>query len=147
MLRAAAALLLLATAGCQNTITGEAALPGVGDAERALVVRHVDDGNAAAAKGSAAQQELYRKTQHPDFHSGICQLNGLTVLTEPVWSTLRPDPKWSPGGNSIPPRGNVYVVAVSVSTRRDNTTVGNQIGSQHVVVLNGMAYGFAPCPN
>ncbi|MFB9905081.1 hypothetical protein [Allokutzneria oryzae] len=111
------------------------------------MVRYFADGNAAAAKGSSVQQELFRRTQHPDFSSGMCQLDGVTVVVDPIWSTLRPDPKWTPDGNANPPRGNVYAIAVSVSARRAQTTVGNQIGSQHVVVLNGMAYGFAPCMN
>jgi hypothetical protein len=40
----------------------------------------------------------------------------------------------------------VYVVAVTVTVQRGQSTLGVQVGSMHVVVLDGTAYGFAPCP-
>jgi hypothetical protein len=64
-------------------------------------------------------------------------------------STLRIDPDWVPpdsGRNATHPRGMVYVLGVSVSIRQDGALLGEQIGSQRVVVLEGKAYGFAPCP-
>jgi hypothetical protein len=48
--------------------------------------------------------------------------------------------------NGTHPRGLVYVLGVSVSIRQDGALLGEQIGSQRVVILDGKAYGFAPCP-
>ncbi len=64
-------------------------------------------------------------------------------------STLRVDPDWVPPGagkRASHPRGAVYVLGVSVSIREGGALLGQQIGSQRVVILDGKAYGFAPCP-
>lgn len=102
--------------------------------------------NAAARAGSAAQQEFFDRTQHPDFTGQVCELGGLTVQLDPAMSTLRPDPHYLPDGTR-PPRGEVFVVGVEVTVRRDGTITGRQVGSQHVVLLDGTARGFAPCPS
>ncbi|MBQ6641017.1 MAG: hypothetical protein IJH84_08285 [Saccharopolyspora sp.] len=102
--------------------------------------------NAAARQGSAAQQEFFDRTQHPEFGDQVCELDGLTVQLEPALSTLRPDPGYSPDGAG-PPRGKVFVVGVEVTVRRDGTITGRQVGSQHVVLLDGTTHGFAPCPS
>lgn len=101
--------------------------------------------NAAAFEDSAAQEEFFRRTQHPDFTGEICQLDGATVESEPVYSTLRRDPHFEPDGTG-PARGETWVVAVEVTTRRDGVIVGRQIGSQHLVLLDDRMFGFAPCP-
>ena len=63
-------------------------------------------------------------------------------------STFRTVPEWVPpeSRSDDPPRGTIYVLGVSVSVRRQGALLGEQIGSQRVVVLNGKAYGFSPCP-
>ncbi|QGK71738.1 hypothetical protein GIY23_21455 [Allosaccharopolyspora coralli] len=101
--------------------------------------------NAAAFENSAAQQDFFRRTQHPDFTGEICALGGATVESEPVYSTLRPDPDFEPDGAG-PARGDTWVVAVEVTTRQDGVVVGRQIGSQHLVQLDDRMFGFAPCP-
>lgn len=110
-----------------------------------LAHEYFDANNAAARHGPAAQQDFLRHTQHPDFLGQTCELSGLTVDLIPAWSTLRPDPSFSPNGAR--PRGDVWVVAVEVTTRREDALEGKQIGSQHLVFLDGRAYGFAPCPS
>ncbi|KAA5829149.1 hypothetical protein F1721_26130 [Saccharopolyspora hirsuta] len=101
--------------------------------------------NAAARSGPEAQQEFFRRTQHPDFTDRSCDLGGTTVELDPAMSTLRPDPGYAPDG--LPPRGEVWVVGVEVTTRTAGTVTGHQIGSQHLVVLDGRLHGFAPCPS
>lgn len=158
---------VLAVGGCSTRVPGEPVpdsrpLP----AHRALVSGYFDAVNAAAGQGSAAQERLFARTQHPDFRDRQCSLRGLTVTAEPAYSTLHTDPDWLPPLADDPPRGTVYVVAATVNVQRtagqrrtgqggagqsgagqDSVEVlGTQIGSVHVVVLNGVAYGFAPCP-
>jgi hypothetical protein len=108
--------------------------------------QYFEDNNAAARQGPRAQQDFFRRTQHPDFTDQTCELGDMTVDLQPALSTLRPDPGFAPGGAG-PPRGEVWAVGVEVTTRRGDAVVGRQIGSQHVVVLNDRAYGFAPCPS
>ncbi|MBP2475868.1 hypothetical protein JOF53_004740 [Crossiella equi] len=138
------ALLLLVTA-CTAGVPGTASPAPPAAVDAGLVAAYFTEGLAAARAGTAAQQAFLRRTQHPDFREGACELGDLVLLVEPVLSTLRPDPEWPAGGRGVP-RGRVYVVAVSVTARRADTTVGNQVGSQHVVVLDSTTYGFAPCP-
>lgn len=132
-------VLLLATiapAGCTRD-------PAVSD--RQLVADYFKAANAAAHEDPAAQRRFFDTTQHPDFRGARCPLDGATVVVRPTLSTLRPDPDWVPAGAAAPPRGTAYVVAVTTTVRRDGVEVGTQIGSQHVVTLDGRGYGFAPC--
>ncbi|MGH3907346.1 MAG: hypothetical protein ACRDTE_24695 [Pseudonocardiaceae bacterium] len=142
-----AALLVAVLAGCTSRIPGE---PVVGtrslDAHRALVSRYFDAVNAAAGQGSAAQERLFAHTQHPDFRDLQCPLQGLTVTADPAYSTLHTDADWRPPLAEAAPRGTVYVIAATVAVQRRTEVLGSQIGTLHVVVLDGMAYGFAPCP-
>lgn len=141
-----AAALLVATVlgGCAQAVPDRTAAPPAAD--RALVTSYFAAVNEAARQGSAAQQRFLDDTQHPDFRHARCPLDGLTLEIEPAMTTLRPDPEWTPPGADAPPRGSVYVVAVTVTMLDENVEVAEQIGSQHVVVLNGTAYGFAACP-
>ena len=101
--------------------------------------------NDAARLSSPAQEEFFRRTQHPDFTAHSCPLGGVTVESEPVYSTLRRDPHFRPDGDARA-RGETWVIAVEVTTRREGEIVGRQIGSQHLVRLDDRMYGFAPCP-
>lgn len=130
-------LLLAVLVGCTRG-------PAVSD--RQLVADYFSASNAAAHQGAAAQQRFLDATQHPDFRGARCPLDGATVVIRPTMSTLRPDPAWVPAGATAPPRGTVHVVAVTATVRRDGLELGTQIGSQHVVTLDGRGYGFAPCP-
>jgi hypothetical protein len=125
--------------------TGCSAVPDE-PAQWRLSRQYFRDNNAAAALGPQAQQNFFQRTQHPDFADRTCDLAGSTVDLDPAFSTLRPDPGFSPGG-ALPPRGDVWVIGVEVTTRRDGGVSGRQIGSQHLVFLDGRAYGFAPCPS
>ncbi|TWF94818.1 hypothetical protein [Saccharopolyspora dendranthemae] len=102
------------------------------------------DNNAAAAAGPQAQQEFFRRTQHPDFTDNTCELDDLTVRLDPAWSTLRPDPGFATDG--VVPRGEIWAIGVEVTTRANGSATGHQIGSQHLVVLDGRTFAFAPCP-
>ena len=118
--------------------------PRESEAQR-LIRQYFEENNAAARQGTQAQQVFLRRTQHPDYTSQTCELAGVTVDLDPAMPTLRPDPAFSPSG--APPRGQVWVIAVEVTVRHNDVVVGKQIGSQHVVVLDGRTYGFAPCPS
>lgn len=142
-----AVVAVLAPGGCTNRVPGE---PVAGsrplDAHRTLVSRYFDAVNAAASQGAAAQERLFADTQHPDFRDLQCPLQGLTVTADPAYSTLHIDADWHPPLAEAPPRGTVYVIAATVAVQRSTEVLGSQIGTLHVVVLDGIAYGFAPCP-
>ena len=146
--RRAAALLviLLALTGCGRTVTGSPSALPVVDEDQSLVAEYFERNNAAADEGSAAQRSFLSDTQHPDFSDDQCNLGDLTLMISPALTTLRPDVGWRPLNSDEAPRGRVYVVAVTVTVQRGTAPVGTQIGSVHVVVLDGSAYGFAPCP-
>lgn len=137
---------VLAVAGCATRISGDAVGTGLLPTDRALVAGYFDAVNAAAERGSTAQQQLFARDQHPDFRDRLCSLDGLTITADPAYSTLRTDPDWRPDPNDEPPRGTVYVIAADVTIEQDGTVLANQIGSVHVVILEGSAYGFSPCP-
>lgn len=134
---AAGILVALLAAGCW-------AAPS--ESEQARSARkYFADNNTAARGGPHAQQEFFGTTQHPDFTAQVCELGELTVDLEPALTTLRPDPGFSPTGTS-PPRGDLWVVGVEVTTRRSGTVIGRQIGSLHLAFLGDQVFGFAPCP-
>ncbi|MFD1050822.1 hypothetical protein ACFQ1S_37455, partial [Kibdelosporangium lantanae] len=83
-------------------------------------------------------------TRHPDFLDLLCDLQGATVTADPSMTTLRLDQTWAPQGRGRP-RGTVYAVAVLLSVRKDGQAIGQQTGSERIVVLDGSAYGFMPC--
>jgi hypothetical protein len=146
---------LLALTGCTTTIAGTptsagaGAGGGAGTADRGLVEGYYSELNASGDEGAATQREFLRRTQHPDYADELCDLGDITLHVEPAMSTLRVDPDWVPpgaGGDSSAPSGLVYVLGVSITIRQDGALLGEQIGSQRIVVLDGRAYGFAPCP-
>ncbi|CAM3445900.1 hypothetical protein KIPE111705_09095 [Kibdelosporangium persicum] len=140
-MRAALASVVL-LAGCSTAVAGS---PVAGDgSDKDLIAGYFAAFDAAAARGSEAQQEFLRRTQHPDFTDRICELPGVTITVQPTMSTLRPDTKWAPEGANHP-RGDVYVVAVSLTVVKDGQVLGDQIGSERIVVLDGTVYGFMPC--
>jgi hypothetical protein len=143
---------LLALTGCTTSIAGTPVAAGSGSAgeqDRGLVEEYYDELNASGDEGAATQREFLRRTQHPDFADELCDLGDLTLHVDPAMSTLRVDPGWIPpgeGGDSTQPSGLIYVLGVSITIRQDGALLGEQIGSQRIVVLDGRAYGFAPCP-
>ena len=142
------ACLLIAT-GCSSAVAGTPVAAGSRGQDRQLVEDYFTELNAAGADGPATQRDFLRRSQHPDYADALCELGDLTLTIDPAMSTLRVDPDWVPpdaGRNAEHPRGLVYVLGVSVSIRQDGALLGEQIGSQRVVVLDGKAYGFAPCP-
>ncbi|MBB5806431.1 hypothetical protein F4560_006199 [Saccharothrix ecbatanensis] len=138
---------VLTLAGCTSTITGTARPLRVTDVERELVTGYFADLNEAGGQGTSEQRDLLKDTQHPDFRDEDCELPAGTIKVQPTMSTLRLDPQWAPPGEDEHPRGVVLVVAVTLTVVQEGTEIGSQIGSQHVVLLNGKAYGFAPCVN
>ncbi len=148
MSRAVAAVLcVLALAACGPQVTGTARPLRITDVERELVSSYFTALNEAGGQGVAKQHELLADTQHPDYRDGDCKLPAGTIKVQPTMSTLRLDPDWTPPGEDKHPRGVVLVLAVTLTVVQDGTEVGSQIGSQHIVLLNGKAYGFAPCAN
>ncbi|GAB1507962.1 hypothetical protein [Actinophytocola sp. KF-1] len=139
----------LLIAGCTSAVAGMPRAEDSPDDDRRLVQEYFDDLNAAAEDGPATQRDFLRRSQHPDYTDDLCDLGDLTLNIDPAMSTLRVDPDWVPpdaGRDAAHPRGLVYVLGVSISIRQDGALLGEQIGSQRVVVLDGKAYGFAPCP-
>ena len=135
--------------GCTTAVVGLPRPAASPDDDRELVSEYFDELNAAAEEGPATQRDFLRRSQHPDYTDELCDLGDLTLNVEPAMSTLRVDPDWVPpdaGRDAAHPRGLVYVLGVSISIRQDGALLGEQIGSQRVVVLDGRAYGFAPCP-
>lgn len=140
------ALVLLAVGGCTTTVPGSPSIIAADNGARALAVEYFAELNDAGRAGPARQRDFLRRSQHPDFTDRLCDLGDLTLEIEPALSTFRPDPKWVPDDATASPRGTVYVVGVSVSIRRQGALLAEQIGSQRVVILEGRAYGFTPCP-
>jgi len=144
------AVLGMALTGCSTQIAGTPAPVSTRSSggDRGLVEAYFTDLNASADEGTTSQRDFLRRTQHPDFSDRLCDLGDLVLHIEPAMSTLRADPEWVPpeSRSDDPPRGSVYVLGVSVSVRQQGAILGEQIGSERVVVLNGKAYGFSPCP-
>lgn len=145
---AAAALLLLT--GCSTRVAGQPGpvtsnSPG---GDRGVVEKYFTELNASGDDGTSTQRDFLRRTQHPDYTDRLCDLGDLILHVEPAMSTFRSDPGWVPPDSrtSEPPRGTIYVLGVSVSIRQQGALLGEQIGSERVVVLDGKAYGFSPCP-
>jgi hypothetical protein len=113
--------------------------------DQKLVTDYFTELNSAGKDGPTTQRDFLRRTQHPDFTDRICDLGELTLKIEPAMSTFRFDLGWTPEG-ARHPRGTIYVLGVAISIRRGGALLGEQIGSQRVVVLDGKAYGFTPCP-
>jgi len=147
VLKLAVALLAVAllVAACGQVVAGHPVAPSP-VADRALIADYFERSNAAARDGADAQKRFLDSTQHPDVERH-CDLGDLIVLLEPSLGTIRADDRWQPTGAGSTPRGRVYRIAVLVTVRRDGTTLANQVGTMHVVVLDGAAYGFAPCPS
>jgi hypothetical protein len=145
LLIAAAAL---CSAACTTTIAGspQAASTPDQNGPAGLISQYFGELNVAGGKGPAAQRDFLQSTQHPDYTSSICDLGDLTLREQPAMSTLHEDDKWRPEDGTSRPKGKVYVVAVSVSVLRNGAALGEQIGLERLVLLNGKVYGFAPCP-
>lgn len=142
------ALTLLSLSGCAVRVAGDpVGVDESGSAAAEQVQAYFTELNSAGADGPGTQRDFLRRTQHPDFTDRLCDLGGLTLTVQPAMSTLRRDPGWKPDGKAEVPRGDIQVVAVTVSIRRDSTSLGEQIGSQRVVLLDGRPYGFSPCPS
>src|SRR5262245_28740479 len=131
---------LLAVAGCSTAIDGQPIAAASPSHDKELVQTYFKDLNTAADDGPSSQREFLQRSQHPDFEDELCDLGDLTLNIEPAMSTLRVDPDWVPpaaGRDGAHPRGLVYVLGVSVSIRQDGALLGEQIGSQRVVILDG----------
>jgi len=141
-------LTALSLSGCAVRVAGDpVGVDDSGSVAAEQVQAYFTELNSAGAQGLGAQREFLRRTQHPDFTDRLCELRGLTLSVQPAMSTLRRDPGWKPDAKAEVPRGDIQVVAVTVTIRRDSTLLGEQIGSQRVVLLDGRAYGFSPCPS
>jgi hypothetical protein len=134
----------IGSTGCAvGPATSGMAAPAAGS-DRTLIAGYFGQLNAAGGAGVADQRAFFTRTQHPDFRVLGCDLGGRTVREQPAWTTLRRDPGWT-SADGRHPQGTVYLIAVAITVRQDGRTVGDQIGAEHVVVLNGAVYGFAPC--
>ena len=146
MLVLATTLTVALTVNPTERITGTPKANGSNDSNRQLVTAYFTELNDAGKDGPTTQRDFLRRTQHPDYTDRLCDLGDLTLKIDPAMSTFRIDPNWTPEDSTKHPRGLVYVLGVSISIRRAGALLGEQIGSQRVVVLDGRAYGFTPCP-
>jgi len=136
---------LALVAGCGGPVAGSAKPVRLSDGDRAKVKEYYAQVNKAGDESASKQAQLLKDTQHPDFRQKACDLRGATIKVEPTWTTLRMDADWAPPGEKAHPRGDVYVVAVTITLRQQDQAIGSQIGSLHVVLLDDEVYGFAPC--
>lgn len=141
----AAALL----AGCGAVVPGQARLGAVPSADRTLIDQYVASANRAGDAGPAAQAAFLRATQAEGapFPPDRC-FTDLTLQTDLVARTLRPDPEWRPpetAPGTPRPAGAVYVVAAAVSVRRGPAEIREDVGSKHFVIRDGRVTGYAPC--
>jgi hypothetical protein len=141
-----AVLVVSLTVETTTKVGGSPRAIGTSDGDKKLVTAYFTELNSAAKDGPTTQRDFLRRTQHPDFTDRLCELGDLTLTIDPAMSTFRLDAAWTPENSTKHPRGMVYVLGVSISIRRSGALLGEQIGSQRVVVLDGKAYGFTPCP-
>jgi hypothetical protein len=137
-----AALMITLLAGCAEVVQGSP----VQSTDAELIAGYFKALDDSATQGADAELAFLRRTQHPDYKSLLCDLGGITIEADPTLSTLRLDRNWVVTASGTRPRGEVYVVAISLRVRRDGQVLGEQIGSQRIVVLEGAVYGFMPCP-
>lgn len=136
---------ILITINPTSTVAGTPVANESTARDKKLVEDYFTELNSAGKDGPTTQRDFLRRTQHPDFTDRFCDLGELTLKIEPAMSTFRFDLGWSPEGGTHP-RGSIYVLGVSISIRRGGALLAEQIGSERVVVLDGKAYGFTPCP-
>ncbi|NMO93695.1 hypothetical protein [Actinomycetospora sp. TBRC 11914] len=135
--------------GCGAVVPGTARVGLVPSSDRVLIDSYVASANHAGDAGPAAQAAFLRATQAEGapFPPDRC-FTDLTLQTDLVGRTLRPDPGWRPPetapGTGRPP-GAVYVVAAAVSVRRGPAEIREDVGSKHFVVRGDRVTGYAPC--
>lgn len=140
-----AVAVVLITVDPASTVAGTPVANAATEKDKQLVADYFTELNSAGKDGPATQRDFLRRTQHPDFTDRFCDLGDLTLKIDPAMSTFRFDLGWSPEGGTHP-RGDIYVLGVSIAIRRGGALLAEQIGSERVVVLDGKAYGFTPCP-
>ena len=140
-----AGAVVLITINPTSRVAGTPVANASTEQDKKLVADYFTELNSAGKDGPATQRDFLRRTQHPDFTDRFCDLGELTLKIDPAMSTFRFDLGWTPEGGTHP-RGSIYVLGVSISIRRGGALLAEQIGSQRVVVLDGKAYGFTPCP-
>jgi hypothetical protein len=135
--------------GCGAVVPGQARAAGVPPSDRALIDAYVADANGAGDAGPTAQVAFLRDTQAQGapFPPDRC-FGDVTVQTDLVGRTLRPDPDWRPpetAPGTGRPSGAIYVVAAAVSVRRGQLEVREDVGSKHFVIRDGRVTSYAPC--
>ncbi len=136
-------------AGCGAVVPGQARIGLVPSGDRALIDGYVTDSNQAGDAGPRVQTQFLRDTQAQGapFPPDRC-FGDVTLRTDLVARTLRPDPGWRPpetGPGTGAPGGAVYVVAAAVSVRKGQQEVREDVGSKHFVIRDGRVTGYAPC--
>jgi hypothetical protein len=136
-------------AGCGSDVPGQARIAPVARTDRALIEGYVVDSNRAGDAGPKEQTTFLRDTQAQGapFPPDRC-FGDVTLQTDLVGRTLRPDPGWKPPATAPDaggPAGAIYVAAAAVSVRRGPLEVREDVGSKHFVVRDGRVTGYAPC--
>ncbi|HEY2222744.1 hypothetical protein [Actinomycetospora sp.] len=136
-------------AGCGAVVPGQARVAPVARGDRALIDQYIASVNHVGDAGPTAQTAFLRATQAQGapFPPDRCFAN-VTLQTDLVGRTLRPDPGWKPPAtrpDATAPDGAIYVVAAAVSVRRGPSEIREDVGSKHFVVREGRVTGYAPC--
>jgi hypothetical protein len=135
--------------GCGTVVPGQARVASVARDDRTLIDAYVVSTNRAGDAGPEVQASFLRATQAEGapFPPDRC-FSDVTLQTDLVGRTLRPDPGWKPPAtapDAAAPAGAIYVVAAAVSVRRGPLEIREDVGSKHFVVRNGHVTGYAPC--
>ena len=135
-------------AGCGAVVPGQARVGLVPPSDRALIDAYIGAANRAGDAGPAAQTAFLRGSQGPGAPFPDRCFGDVTLQTDLVGRTLRPDPDWRPAQTApgpAEPGGAVYVVAAAVWVRRGSLEVREDVGSKHFVIRDGRVTGYAPC--
>lgn len=136
-------------AGCGTVVPGQSRVAPVARGDRTLIDAYIADANSAGDAGPRVQTQFLRDTQAQGapFPPDRC-FSDVTLQTDLVARTLRPDPGWkppAPAPDTAAPAGAIYVVAAAVSVRRGRMELREDVGSKHFVVRDGRVTGYAPC--
>ncbi|MCD2192865.1 hypothetical protein LQ327_05620 [Actinomycetospora endophytica] len=142
-------LVAAVTAGCGTVVPGQARVAPVARGDRALIDQYIASANHAGDAGPTVQTAFLRATQAQGapFPPDRC-FGNMTLQTDLVGRTLRPDPGWKPPEtqpNTPAPAGAIYVVAAAVSVRQGQLEIREDVGSKHFVIHDGRVTGYAPC--
>ena len=93
------------------------------------------------------QKSTLLSVVHPSYagEQQACPQASVTVLLDPAYPDLRPEPAWTPAGATAPPSGSLYRLPALVEVYTDGLRTGTDLTLLRVSVLDGQAYTFPLC--